>query len=667
LRKTDNFLLWLAIIAIYFGLVHILHGIPLFGASSSLLILLTIILIIATLRPMRRVVKANLTRLLNPAYFESSRRIHNLRRSLQITQTHSEIIDNVLAELEDILDARILAVALADGDYFSIVNYRAPEPINLDNVTIDRDSEVMRSLREKGRISKITRQALRYHPTPQRKRDYRFKEYKLFNYAIPLKVNDTLTGAILTSNVPYEFIRDWEDGVLENFAEYLGIMLRNSKLYNDVRWEALQKNTLIEISKKISSSLDLNRVLQLVIDSLNQMVGYSAGGIFLVNEGGHDVYEMVVRGYEEADPEDIKLKVEHGIVGECIEERRPIIVGLVDEVPHYVAVHESTKSEMCVPIYDSNKDNVIGAFNLESDMENAFSKNDLDRLTAFAEQVSIAIENARLYQQVSETKRFKRDMEIAKEIQKAFLPRSLPDSYQYDFAAICEPSQQVGGDFYDVHQFSNGKIGIAIGDVAGKGIPGAILMANLYAGYRSRMRSHNPIHEMVGRLNDLLVESTNSEKYTTFFYGELESESGWLTYTNGGHNPPLLVHGDGSSEELTVGGPVIGALEDSRYEEKTIPLAKGDMLVLYTDGITEAQSPDGEYYEVERLLRVLEQRSRNETAQSMIDRISKDVFRFTHGEDLQDDFTIVVMVVKSVTEAELVPVVEGNGSRGETA
>lgn len=666
MRKTDSILVWITMVVIYSGGILLLHEIPLIGQTPVALTLLSIILILSTVRPLRRLVRQALTRFLNPLYFENSQRIRELMRSLQITQRHGEIVDHVLVELGEIFDARILAIALADNGHFSIVNYRAPEPINLDNVNIDQDSDIIKHMEEKGRISKVDRQALQYNPTPQRRRDYRFKDYKLFNYAIPLKVNDAVTGAILTSNIPYEFIRDWEDGYLQDFAEYLGIVLRNSKLYNEVRWEALQKNTLFEISKKITSSLDLNRVLQLVIDSLNQVVDYSAAGIFLVREPVNEVYEMVVRGYQNVDREDITLKIENGIVGQCIAERRPIIVGLVSEDSHYVAVRPETVSEMCVPIYDNQKDNVIGAFNLESDVENAFSKSDLDRLTAFSEQVSIAIENATLYQEVSETKQFRRDMEIAREIQRAFLPKNLPESFNYEFAAICEPSQQVGGDFYDVHQFANGKIGVAIGDVAGKGIPGAILMANLYAGYRSRIRSKNPIHEMVARLNELLVESTNSEKYTTFFYGELETETGRITYTNGGHNPPLLVHEDGRCEELTVGGPVIGALEGSQYNEQTVQLEPGDMLVLYTDGITEAQSPDGRYYEVDRLMKLLQRRNRDFTAEQIITMISDDVETFTDGQDLQDDFTIVVLLVKSVENAGMMSLTEGNGSHGET-
>jgi len=653
-------------VVIYSSGILLLHEIPPVGRTPLLLTLLSIVMILSTVRPLRRMVRRTLTRFLNPLYYENSQRIRELMRSLQITQRHGEIIDQVLHELGEIFDARILAIALADNGQYGIVNYRAPEPINLDNVSIDPDSDIIKHMEEKGRISKVDRQALQYNPTPQRRRDYRFKDYKLFNYAIPLKVNDSLTGAIVTSNIPYEFIRDWEDGYLQNFTEYLGIVLRNSKLYNEMRWEALQKNTLFEISKKITSSLDLNRVLQLVIDSLNQVVDYSAAGIFLIREPVNEVYEMVIRGYQDVDREDIKLKIETGIVGQCIAERRPIIAGLVSEHSHYVAIRPETVSEMCVPIYDNQKDNVIGAFNLESDVENAFSKSDLDRLTAFSEQVSIAIENATLYQEVSETKQFRRDMEIAREIQRAFLPKNLPESFNYDFAAICEPSQQVGGDFYDVYQFTNGKIGIAIGDVAGKGIPGAILMANLYAGYRSRIRSKNPIHEMVARLNELLVESTNSEKYTTFFYGELETETGKLTYTNGGHNPPLLLHEDGRFEELTVGGPVIGALEGSVYREQTVQLDPGDMLVLYTDGITEAQAPDGRYYEVERLTQLLQQRDRELSAEQIISMISDDVDTFTDGQDLQDDFTIVVLLVKSVENAGMMSLTEGDGSHGET-
>jgi len=646
LRKTDNVLLWAVILLVYYGVFSLLHLNP-FVQNTSVLILITIVVIMATLRPLRKWVRVGIIRVFNPTYFEHTNRLIKLKRSLQITQPHEEIADKVLQELSEIFDARIIAIALRDDDDFTIVNYKAPHPINLDNVSVDGESNIINELRHKGHIVHIDRQALRYNPTPQRQRDYRFKEYKLFNYGIPLKVNDAIIGVILTSNLPGDFIRDWENGLLEDFAEYLGIVLRNSRLYNEVHWEALQKNTLFEISKKITSTLDVREVLNLVISSLNKVVNYSAAGIFLVKKNGNVVHEMVQRGYEKDKLSAISLKVGQGIVGECIRERHPIIIGNVEGHPNYIEVRSSTKSEMCVPIYDNKQENVIGAFNLESDSENAFSKNDLDRLTAFSEQVSIAIENASLYKQVSESRRYERDIEVAREIQSAFLPRNLPEHDLYDFYALCQPSQKVGGDFYDVHQFSNGKIGVAIGDVSGKGVPGAILMANLYAGYRSRVRTQDSIHTMVERLNDLLVESTNSEKYTTFFYAELDTENGQVTYCNAGHNPPLIVHLDGTFDELNIGGPVIGALENSRYEEQTVQLAEGDLLLLYTDGITEARNGNGEYYEVERLLDIVNRRNGNTTAKEIMDMINRDVYDFTHGDDLQDDVTVVTVLAKS--------------------
>ncbi|MCF7805061.1 MAG: SpoIIE family protein phosphatase [Candidatus Marinimicrobia bacterium] len=643
MRKTDNLLLWLTILLLYYGVFSLLHLNP-FVQNNPVLILITIVVIMSTLRPLRRWVRVGIIRIFNPTYFEHNNRIKRLKRNLQITQPYNEIADQVLHELEEIFEARILALALKDNDDFAIINYRAPEPINLDNVTIDADSEMVAELQQKRRIVRVSRQSLSYNPTPQRQQDYRFKDYKLFNFAIPLKVNDTIIGAILTSNLQNDFIRDWQNGLLEDFAEYLGIVLRNSRLYNEVHWEALQKETLFEISKKITSTLDVREVLNLVIDSLNKVVNYSAAGIFLVKKGGHIVHEMIQRGYDEDKLSEVSLKVGHGIVGACIREKQPIIVGDVSDHDQYIEVRSTTKSEMCVPIYDNKHRHVVGAFNIESDELNAFSQNDLDRLTAFTSQVSIAIDNARLYKQVTESRRYERDIEVAREIQNAFLPKELPEHPAYDFAAICKPSQKVGGDFYDVHQFSQGKIGVAIGDVAGKGVPGAILMANLYAGYRSRVRSQDSIHLMVKRLNELLVESTNSEKYTTFFYAELETESGEVTYCNAGHNPPLIVHSDGSYEELTAGGPVVGALENSEYEEETVTMQPGDLLLLYTDGITESQNLQGEYYEVERLLDIVRRRNKNTSAEAIMDMINRDVYNFTNGDDLQDDVTVVTVL-----------------------
>lgn len=647
MRRTDNIGLWLVLIIIYTGAGFLISLLPGIRRFPLLLVGLNALLILSTFRLVRYWIRKTLIRLFNPQYFDSNERIKEVMGSLQITQPHHQIIDQVLRELEEIFQARIIAVALLEDSRFTIVNCHAPEPITLDNVTIEEDATVIRLLQEKGRIVKVGKDTLQYNRTAREQPDYRFREYKLFQYAIPLMVNEDLVGIILTSNIQQDFIRDWENGLLQRFTEYLGMVLQSSKLYNKIRWEALQKNTLIEISKQITSTLDVREILELVMDSLNQVVNYSAAGIFLVKQNGNLVYEMVTRGYEQERLDEIKLKVGQGVVGTCIREQRPIIVGDVSQAPQYLDLRISTRSEMCVPIYDYQRDEILGAFNIESDTLNAFSGNDLERLSAFSEQVSIAIQNARLYREVVESRRFERDMEVAKEIQNAFLPKRLPENPEYDFAAICQPSQYVGGDFYDVYQFSNGKIGIAIGDVSGKGIPGAILMANLYAGYRSRVRSQDPISSMLRRLNDLLVETTNSEKYTTFFYGELDPESGEFTYSNAGHNPPMIIHPNGEHEELTAGGPVIGALEGSDYQEQTVRLQKNDMLLLYTDGITEARNTEGQYYEVGRLLEIARKRKNGTTAQDMMDMINRDVYDFTRGESLQDDVTVVLVLARS--------------------
>ncbi len=650
MRKTDNIWLWLVIVAFYFGVMYAVYQIPVFHQYPLIDLLSAVIIVLATVRPLRKWVRVSLTKLFNPQYFNNNQRIKRLKHQLKITQPHEEIINQVIQELESIFDARIIALLLKDNSHYSIVNYIAPKPINLDNVSIDQNTDLIQNLRDKGRIIKVDQQSLRYNPTPQRQADYRFKDYKLFNYAIPLKVNSSLNGAILTSNLPADFVRDWENGVLENFAEYMGILLQNSAMYTEIRWEALQKNTLFEISKKVTSSLDTTRVLQTVIDSLNEVVDYSAAGIFLIRNNQHVVREMIHKGYDDDKLEQVRLKVDKGVAGKSIRERRPIIVSDVQQEANYIKVRPATRSEMCVPIYDHAKQDVIGAFNIESDRPNAFSKINLDRLTTFAEQVSIAIENANLYQQAKESKRYRKEIEVAKDIQNAFLPKKIPQHARYDFAAICKPSQDVGGDFYDLQRLTSGKFGIAIGDVSGKGIPGAILMANLYAGYRSRLRTEEYIHDMVRELNNLLVESTNTEKYTTFFYGELDPVNDTFTYCNAGHNPPLLIHQDGTAEELTVGGPVVGVLEGAEYKEQVIDLAPGDVLLFYTDGITEAQNRGGQYYEVDRLLNVAYQRQNRSTAQDIIENIHDDVFRFTNSDNLKDDVTVIVAQFQDVAE-----------------
>ncbi|NLP11477.1 PP2C family protein-serine/threonine phosphatase, partial [bacterium] len=233
---------------------------------------------------------------------------------------------------------------------------------------------------------------------------------------------------------------------------------------------------------------------------------------------------------------------------------------------------------------------------------------------------------------------------IARQLQRILLPRRWPVVDGYDFAALNIPSRAVGGDLYDCISLSSHRIGLTIGDVAGKGIPGALLMATLYSTYRSMVRLPVPVNEMIFELNNVLKDRISNQSYITFFYGVLSTETDELFYCNAGHCHPILLHADGRWEPLEAGGTVLGFVHNAPYELGRIQLQPGDLIFLYTDGITEAMDPQGEFFGEERLLANLRE-WRRLPVRGILRNAFRTIKSFTKDVRLQDDFTAMAVSV----------------------
>ncbi len=240
--------------------------------------------------------------------------------------------------------------------------------------------------------------------------------------------------------------------------------------------------------------------------------------------------------------------------------------------------------------------------------------------------------------------RLEREMEVARTIQLELLPKIFPDIPGIDIFAFSVPARHVGGDCYDIIDVGDGHLAITIGDVAGKGTPAAILMANVQAAVRALSESGIPAVRLMEKVNSLVHRSTEDSGFITFFYCVLDTRTGNLRYVNAGHNPPCILRGSGGKEYLDVGGVVIGVMPGMTYEEGETVLAPGDGLVLYTDGITEATNPYDEMYGEDRLELVLDAH-RGATAREIEERVYTNVKDFTAGAAQADDLTMVVVKV----------------------
>src|SRR2546428_2817890 len=409
---------------------------------------------------------------------------------------------------------------------------------------------------------------------------------------------------------------------------------------------------LLDITKTISRSLDLQEVLNLVMDTLDSLIPYDAAGIYLVKcsrplaewEGGLDetcvFHTEAVRGYDIADMQELRLKMGEGLIGHVAVSGKPFISPDVRNEPRYVNARARTKSEMVAPIVSNEE--VIGVFDLESDELNAYQNDDLEVLMLLASQVAIIIEKVMLHEQLIEKQRLETQLEVARQVQLELLPARDPQLEGFDISAYNFPTEEVSGDYYDWVRIYDDQIGIVIADVSGKGVPAALLMAFLRASLRAATHIGYAPHISMSKVNYLLWESIERNQFVTAFYGLLDASNRTLAYTNAGHNPPLLMDAEGNARFIDRGGVPLGMFRDTRYYEYYLTIDPGQMLVLYTDGVTEAMNPSGEEYGGQRLVRALKD-GRHLSARALIDFIQHDVLEWTAGLGATDDITFFVI------------------------
>ncbi len=403
---------------------------------------------------------------------------------------------------------------------------------------------------------------------------------------------------------------------------------------------------LLDITNKISRSIDIEEVLNLVMDTLGSLLPYDAAGIYLIEHGSEPgnpyiFKSKVIRGYEISfELIEPRLRLGEGFLGRVAQTGEAIISPDVSKDPRYFAARKPTRSEMVAPIISN--DRVIGAFDLESDDLNAYSKDDLSVLQLLTSQVAIIIEKERLHEQVVEKKRIEAQLEIARQVQLELLPDRDPQFDNFDVSAYIFPTEEVSGDYYDWVQIFDDQIGIVVADAVGKGIPAALLMAFLRASLRAGVQVGYAPHIAMSKVSNLLWDSTEDHQFITAIYGILDTTNRTFVYSNAGHNPPLLIKPDGEQRFVEYGDTPLGMFMDARYHQHFIRFEKGQVMVIYTDGITEAANEAGEEYGAERFAkRVLD--CIEMPAKEMIDYIRKGVADFTERKFLDDDGTLFIV------------------------
>jgi phosphoserine phosphatase RsbU/P len=437
-----------------------------------------------------------------------------------------------------------------------------------------------------------------------------------------------------------EAFTDTDFDRLDVAAEQIAFALDSALLYEETERRALEKEVLLEVSKTLSGRLDLEDVMDAIFSSLREVVNYDAGAIYLSDRATNALGVVRSVGYPDGSDDAFALQIGQGIVGWVAKTNESVIVPDVKRDPRYVAARPATRSELATPLRVGGR--AVGVFNLESDMVDAYHDGHLEMVAAFAAQAAIAIERAQLLRDLVERRRLEKELAIAREIQLSFLPTRAPQVAGFELAGATQPHDEVGGDYYDFIPVTETRLGLAIADVAGKGIPAALIMAGFRMSLLAEVRNEFAIRAVMRKVNSLLHESTERDKFVTAFYGVLDYRNSVLSFSNAGHNPPILRHRDGSLEYLVDGGLALGIMPDSRYEERPIALRPGDLLVLYTDGVSEAESPEGEQFGTARIEAVMA-RLAEQGAQAVLDGLLEEVKAFTAERGQNDDLTLLVV------------------------
>lgn len=400
---------------------------------------------------------------------------------------------------------------------------------------------------------------------------------------------------------------------------------------------------LIEASKRLNSTFDLDKLLGIILDLALRNLNAERGTIYLIDEEKKELWSKVLKG---ARLVEIRLPIGTGISGYVAKTGKTVVIKDASKDKRFYSGIDKksgfqTKSMLCMPMKNRAK-KIIGVFQIINKRRDEFTDEDKLFLAAFSDHAALAIENARLYKANMEKERVEKELQIAAEIQQRLLPEQIPPIQQYDVAAAAFPSRTVGGDFYDVVPLDDHRYAFVMADVSGKGIPASLLVSTLHASFRAYIESQSDLEKLVSRLNTVVYDNTTPDKFITFFIMILDSDNHKVTFVNAGHNSPYLFRGsDGTVEELRASGMPLGMLDTSEYKADTVDLQPNDVLVLYTDGVTEAMNTNQDQYGENRFRQCIGN-SLDSSATALKDKILLDVREFVGLEPASDDLTLLI-------------------------
>lgn len=463
--------------------------------------------------------------------------------------------------------------------------------------------------------------------------------------AVPLIVKNRIIGVIDIESQKVNHFTEEHKRLLTLIGSRMAVGIENARLYTRTTRQARTLLLLNEIARELTSILNLDELFKRIAELLSRLIDYQMFSILLLDSTGEKLQHRFSLRFQENILLKSDIPLGRGVVGHAVQHKHAVLVPDVSKDSRYIEVNPETRSELAVPLI--YKDNVIGVLDLEHTRRGFFTEDHQRTVATLAAQVAIAIENARLYEEIArQEKRLERDLALARELQFRLLPQTRPKLANLEIAAKFVPARAIGGDLYDFVSYSQSRTALVIGDVSGKGAPAAIYAA-LVGGI---LRSHAPIEpgpaEMLSAVNYSLGERRIEGQFVSLIYAVWNDPERTLQVANSGLPRPIHCR-DGKIKVIEATGLPLGLFEEADYDEFTFQAKPGDVFVFFSDGILDASNRAGELFGRTQVERIVAQCFEN-SAESIVTSLFKAVAEYASGMDPFDDQTVVAIKVKGI-------------------
>jgi sigma-B regulation protein RsbU (phosphoserine phosphatase) len=461
--------------------------------------------------------------------------------------------------------------------------------------------------------------------------------------AVPLMFRGKCVGVLDIQSRHLDYFTKDQQNILAVLANRLAVAIENARLFQRVRAQAATLLVLNEVSREISSILEVEELLRRAAELVKRVIDYQILSILLYDEEQHVFRQRLDVIHGQRVQGKLRVAATEGIIGAAATLREPVVVPEVTADPRYLMVNPETRSELAIPMMHKGK--VIGVLDLESPQPNYFTEDHVQTLSILAANLAVSLENARLYEQVAEAEaRLEHDLQAAKRIQGALLRPVPTEDYGLDVAARYVSAREVCGDLYEFLRYGPQQLGVALGDVSGKGMAAALYGAVAIGIMRSLAPQKLQPAEMLRQMNQLVGEGRIEGRFMTACFATWQNGRKKLRVANAGQSQPLL-YKDGRCDRIELAGFPLGIFEKVRYDEWSVTLEVGDILVFHSDGIAETVNAEGQFFGAGRVRELIEQHHER-ASEEIADVVLREVDRFTQSAPLADDRTLVVLKVK---------------------